>query len=205
MHGADKKSPGEGPMGIGAAVLVLDDAGRIVFANQAAAKLLAEGALRIDAGRLRVNGGLAGSALQALLAEQLQTLKPEEGQKGNVLLEQSSEQPLAILVSPMWCFGDQLARKPATLLIATRLDRHIELSAEDVAGAYGLTRAESELLSALISGESLSEYCARAGITVNTGKTHLRQVFGKTHTNRQSELVREVLMNPLIHLEYVFR
>lgn len=192
-------------MGIGAAVLVLDNEGQIVFANEPATELLGQSALRADAGRLRVNGGSAGSELQALLAEQLQTLKPEEGHQGIVLLEGSSEQPLAILVCPMRVFGGQRARKPAALVIATRLDRHVDLRSSDIAEVYGLTRAEAELLAALISGDSLSQYCERAGITVNTGKTHLRQVFGKTHTNRQSELVREVLTNPLIHLKYVFR
>lgn len=55
---------------------------------------------------------------------------------------------------------------------------------------YGFTRKESELAQALGNGLTLNEYCARAFVTVNTARTHLKSIYRKTSTNRQAELIR---------------
>jgi len=52
----------------------------------------------------------------------------------------------------------------------------------------------------LLQGQRLSEYAARAGISVNTAKSYLRDVFGKTGASRQSDLFRRVLTNPLLQM-----
>ena len=55
---------------------------------------------------------------------------------------------------------------------------------------YGFTPKESELALALGNGLTLNEYCARAFITVNTARTHLKSIYRKTSTNRQVDLIR---------------
>jgi len=55
---------------------------------------------------------------------------------------------------------------------------------------FALTDSETELLKALTFGESLADYCARRGVSINTGKFHLRHLFAKTDTRGQSALVR---------------
>lgn len=57
-------------------------------------------------------------------------------------------------------------------------------------GAFGLTAREADLAAALISGRTLEEASVLLGITINTIRVHLRQIFAKTHTARQSELMR---------------
>jgi DNA-binding CsgD family transcriptional regulator len=42
----------------------------------------------------------------------------------------------------------------------------------------------------LLHGERLEDYAARAGISMNTARTHLKSIFAKTETTRQAELVR---------------
>jgi len=69
-----------------------------------------------------------------------------------------------------------------------------------IASCYGLTRAETQLLQAVVNGETLSTYAKRAGITLNTVKGYLKQLFRKTSTSRQSDLLRLVLANPILHL-----
>ena len=59
-----------------------------------------------------------------------------------------------------------------------------------IARLYGLTPAECRFTAALLSGQSLTEYGERAGLTRNTLKTELRSLFAKTGTARQSELIR---------------
>jgi len=58
---------------------------------------------------------------------------------------------------------------------------------------YQLTPAEARLLRALVAGDRMSDYAERAGISINTANTQLKQVFAKTETDRQADLIRLVL------------
>ena len=59
-----------------------------------------------------------------------------------------------------------------------------------LAAAFGLTGAEARVLSALLEGLSLSETASRFQISVNTVRWHLKRLFEKTSTKRQSDLIR---------------
>ncbi len=58
---------------------------------------------------------------------------------------------------------------------------------------YALTQAEVELVELLCDGWSLEEAATQRGVTMNTARSQLKQIFFKTGTSRQSELVRLVL------------
>ena len=57
-----------------------------------------------------------------------------------------------------------------------------------VAAIYDLTEAEGRLFAAITKGQGLSETAAVLGVSINTGKTQLKQIFDKTGTRRQAEL-----------------
>lgn len=61
---------------------------------------------------------------------------------------------------------------------------------------YGLTLAESALTRELSNGHSLAEAASRLEITYGTARQRLGQVFAKTRTTRQAELVHLVLTGP---------
>jgi len=54
---------------------------------------------------------------------------------------------------------------------------------------YGLTRAESQLVAVLLGGKTLGEAGDLLHVTPNTIRTHLKHVFMKTETNRQTQLL----------------
>jgi DNA-binding CsgD family transcriptional regulator len=56
--------------------------------------------------------------------------------------------------------------------------------------AFRLTSMETRVLSALLEGLSLPAIATRHQITVNTVRWHLKQLFEKTNTRRQSDLIR---------------
>ena len=58
---------------------------------------------------------------------------------------------------------------------------------------YGLTHAEAELVRLISEGRSLDEVAEARGVTINAVRSQLKQVFSKTDTNRQGELVHLVL------------
>jgi DNA-binding CsgD family transcriptional regulator len=62
--------------------------------------------------------------------------------------------------------------------------------------AYGLTPAEARVAIAASSGLTIPETAHRLGLSPNTIKAHLRKVFAKTGTNRQTELARCGLHRP---------
>ncbi len=55
---------------------------------------------------------------------------------------------------------------------------------------YGLTTKECALVSALLNGQTVDEYCETRHVSVNTVRTHLKSIYRKTNTNRQVDLVR---------------
>lgn len=61
---------------------------------------------------------------------------------------------------------------------------------------YALTPAEARLVVQLLQGQTLQEIAGELGVSVTTARTHLRSVFSKTGTRRQSELVRVLLTGP---------
>jgi DNA-binding CsgD family transcriptional regulator len=63
---------------------------------------------------------------------------------------------------------------------------------------FGLTPAEARLAVVLAQGHSLTEALKRLGVGVNTARTELKNIFGKTGTNRQAELVRLLLSAPAL-------
>jgi DNA-binding CsgD family transcriptional regulator len=54
--------------------------------------------------------------------------------------------------------------------------------------AYGLTQAEARVALAASSGNTIGETAQLLKLSPNTIKTHMRRVFAKTATGRQTEL-----------------
>lgn len=63
-------------------------------------------------------------------------------------------------------------------------------SAATLAHFFGLTPAEASLSAYIAHGFDLEETSRRLNISKNTAKSHLRMVFQKTGTSRQSQLLR---------------
>ena len=57
---------------------------------------------------------------------------------------------------------------------------------------FGLSRREAMLASLLAGGLTVAEAALDLGISEQTARTYLRQVFEKTGVTRQTELVRKI-------------
>ncbi len=76
------------------------------------------------------------------------------------------------------------------LNISSRIDWEQRRAAESVVARFRLTRAEARLAKALWNGSTLEEAAEVFGVTKNTVRTQLRQIFVKTGAQRQSQLIR---------------
>jgi DNA-binding CsgD family transcriptional regulator len=62
---------------------------------------------------------------------------------------------------------------------------------------YGLTKGEAALAGHLLRGKSIEEAAGALFISPHTARTHLKRIFMKTDTHRQSELVVRIFSSIL--------
>jgi DNA-binding CsgD family transcriptional regulator len=76
---------------------------------------------------------------------------------------------------------------------------HIPRTRTDLlAELHGLTRAEAELAEALVEGKTLASFAEETGRRPQTVRKTMKQVFAKTDTARQSELVLRLVTGPAV-------
>lgn len=163
--------------------VLLDAAGRVVRANETASAVIADGdaIIRTSVGLTGINRAATQEFREALAA----ILRGEELEEG-VLMPRDYGNPVQIHFLRLGETGVD-GEEVAALLIDP--DRRRELSAEAVRKMYGLTPSEAKLCVSLANGKRLDEIGDDFGIAPTTIAFHLKNVFRKTQTSRQSELV----------------
>lgn len=79
--------------------------------------------------------------------------------------------------------------KQCSLVIIVPLDGTSDHSIDLITQALNVTQAEARLINALMDGTTLTEYALKSKISKNTAKNHLANIYYKTGTTRQAELV----------------
>jgi DNA-binding CsgD family transcriptional regulator len=74
----------------------------------------------------------------------------------------------------------------------------IPLSEDYLRETYGMTRAEAKVAVFLATGHAIDEIAETTGTTVNAVKFHLKALYAKTGTHRQSELVARILPSAVL-------
>jgi DNA-binding CsgD family transcriptional regulator len=97
--------------------------------------------------------------------------------------------PLTVFVRRVQGTSQDGSGRPMALVLT--LDSLVcsNTTADDLYRLYGLTSTESRLARLLMEGRTLKDCCCELGIDLSTGQTHLKHIFKKTRTRRQSELV----------------
>ena len=119
---------------------------------------------------------------------------------GTVILRGKRGNPVTVLVCPRRSEIDFGHRNSSVVAFIGNPDAKHGLDENHAARLYGLSRAEARLLKALLQGTRLSDYAGRAGITLNTAKGYLKQIFHKTGTGRQADLLRLFFADPVFRL-----
>ncbi len=178
-------------------IVIVDLNGRILRTNCAAERILgmSDGILSIR-GRIGCQSHTDTSALLVAIRWAAQPSSFGRSPNTNIAVARGDRRPLMVHVVPpasrMRSAYDLSARTAAALFIVdpeSPPQRPIEMFCR----LYGLTPAESHLLREVIGGEGLAHAASKLGIAVSTARTQLKQVFAKTKTSRQAELVRILL------------
>lgn len=178
---------------LGAALVLCDTAGRIIWMNNPARTILHRspavremgGHIRAvqpaDAGSLRMLLSQAGAG-GAVQSTQL-TLGRMDGE-GGVQVMATGLQAGPIL------WGRETSRTVA--LVLREPGRPMNISPAAVAALFGMSTAEARLTVGLCDGLSLRDYAQQRGITEGTARIQLKRALAKTGSPRQAELVRRV-------------
>ena len=168
-------------------VVLLDAELRVRFASAPARALLAKPSpLLIGRDRrLRAMEAEESRLLGALIRATSRGEMEESGRA--LLLGGHGDNPRAVMVTAL--------EGGAALFIS---DPHAppEIDRDTLAALYALTPAESKLVALLTRGLTLDAIAERSHVSPHTLRTQLKQVFRKTGTARQSELIKLILTGP---------
>lgn len=180
--------------GLVAGVFLLDTHGRPLHVNIAGQDLLHVdgGALRLSSDRLTATDPVADKALATALATAC-SAGTEAPRSSSLALRDSLG---GVYLATLWPITvpqrDGLPRGTIAVLFVQSVSGVRRTPAEVLAKTYGLTPSELRVLlavDALGGGPMLAE---SLGIAETTARFHLRNLFAKTGTHRQAELVKLV-------------
>jgi DNA-binding CsgD family transcriptional regulator len=172
---------------LSSAVVLVDEAGRVLWKNAAAGPILAASGVGEDAaGRLKA----ADTATNRRLAEAI-----ERGFRSDPLTAPAAvpltptEGPLHLAyILPLAQQGRAVApRATAAVFVAPADAAPADLT--PIGEAFGLTPAEIRLLQQVARGDSVAEAAEALGIGRNTSRTHMARILNKTGMPRQAALV----------------
>ncbi|HEV7734523.1 MAG TPA: hypothetical protein VGR62_20285 [Candidatus Binatia bacterium] len=165
------------------AIVLVDPHTAVISMNRAAEELVDAGrGTRWDGGMLRFTSADATAQLRDACARRT---------TASFVVSRHRGAPLEVLVSPLP--GD--ADAPMAVVLGDR-ERTFTISADLLRVVYGLTPAQAHLASVLAQGFSLQEAATRFGVAVGTMRDRVKQVFARTGTRSQADLVRLVLTGP---------
>jgi len=172
-------------------VFVVDGDSRIQFVSAAARRL-------VDAGRLSVRNGLLtspiGSETTALRRAIKQSVEGAVSGASPMTFQRlgDADDVLCLGIVAIRDPGSPTTRAPFVMLFATRPCEASLPDTRQLRSHFGLTDAQAKLAIEIAKGEGLKACARRLGIAVSTGRSHLKQIFEKTETRRQAELVRVI-------------
>jgi DNA-binding CsgD family transcriptional regulator/PAS domain-containing protein len=184
------------------AMILADLHGRIVLINEAASAIVRVGdGLSINRGHLVAKIARENAQLQRLVAQCAVTTIGKGLSPGGALTisRPSGKRSLHVLVTALRTSNLFAPRGPAAAAIfVSDPEQQVETDGELLRQFHGLTPAEARLASLLARGLTLREATAELSITANTGRGYLKNIFSKTETRTQAQLVRLVLSTPAI-------
>ncbi len=171
--------------------------GELIYANRTCHDLLAQGeGLFLSGERLTCSSLSETLNLQAALAH---LLRDSDDDRVDPILSVARENRRALIVAmaPAEHPAAIAGGDGAVLMYLFDPEKCLGEIVEPVCELYGLSGSESKLACALVDGMSISEAAKRLRIQQQTARTYLRQVFSKTDTNRQAELVKLLLSSAI--------
>ncbi len=182
-------------------VIALDRDAKIVFENPAASRILDSAkVLQRCRGSLSARGAVESVKLRVAIDQVLSGKRMDDGVACETLVvigrATPASSPLVAAVTPVGDSGFEGNDSAAIVYIfdpATPNDQTLA----PLARWYGLSAAEARLVRMLVAGRSVAEIAGREALKQDTVRTYLKNIFRKTSTKSQTDLVRLMMTSPV--------
>ena len=173
-------------------VAFLTNTGSVVHANRAAEQIFEEAdGVSIQLGALTAGSRQSRYDLEAAIDQaanaELATTWPRI-----VLIERPSlRRSYQVMTFPLRGGLPQFRglRVPSLAVFIVDPEQQLLEAPEILAHMFGLTGKEAQVAARLAEGKSIEQLAGELGMRYETARTHMRHIFDKTSTSRQSELV----------------
>lgn len=173
---------------LGSGVMLVGAEGDVLFANDAAGRMLARG-LEGEVGSGRTGKGMA--ALRQAVADCAHgdaalgasaIAIPLETETGAIVFAH-------VLPLPLHSARNRLRDGAVAAIFLCEAGRSPFLSADVWSSAFGITAAEARVLDLLVSGHTVADICIRLDIALATARSHIRRLHDKTGCSRLTDLI----------------
>jgi DNA-binding CsgD family transcriptional regulator len=178
-------------------VILLDRGASLLFANTRATALLErQDGLQhdecfISATEPRDDVRLQAALQRALHSNLIQSDDDEDRNNAPFVTLQRADHERALIATVMNVENAAIdPRDPAVIVYLFDPEQNVEQTLAPVCRLYKLTAVETRLVQHLVNGMRLSHAAEHMQIQPDTARAYLKQIFAKTRTNRQVDLVR---------------
>ncbi len=178
----------------------LDRGGRPVFVNRMARRIAENRYVILTNASLSASRPGDNRRLQNLIGQCVATATGRGANSGGAirLRGPDGDSGLAVTVSPLSGCGDGALASLGPAVCILFVDPAQDRSVDEVLlrELYRLSPAEAALARRLVIGDTLQKAAQTRGISIATARSYLEQIFHKTETSRQAELIRFLLSLP---------
>lgn len=181
-------------------VVLLDGSGRLLYANSAAYDLAAAADwIRIQSKSVIPLDQGSGRAFRRALSETLEAAKAGDDKVVGIQLPSvTGEGALSSLACALPVQEDDPPDAPALALFLAAPDRRSRAPETLLMDLFGLTPTEARVAGALANGARTVDVAEELDVSQTTIAFHMRNLFQKTGTNRQADLVALILAGPMM-------
>lgn len=174
-------------------VVIVDEKGLVRVMNKEAERIFAENdGLSVSQGMLRGSAPKQNSRLY----QDIKRAFEEEALDEIVSFPRlSGGRPYLVLIPGQRFTAEE--RPEAVVLLVIDTEQRTKVSGDTLVRLYNLTPAETRVALMLIDGKRLDQIAEELEVAQTTVTFHLKNLFRKTDTNRQADLIRVLLSVPL--------
>jgi len=174
-------------------VVIVDETGNVRVMNKEAQRILSEeDGLGVSQGVLKGSVAKQNSKLYAFIEKAFEEESLDEIISFPRL---SGGRPYLVLIPGQRFSVDE--RPEAVVLLVIDTEQRAKVSGDTLVRLYNLTPSETRVALMLIDGKRLDQIAEELEVAQTTVVFHLKNLFRKTDTNRQADLVRVLLSVPL--------
>ncbi|PMR79660.1 two-component system response regulator [Halomonas urumqiensis] len=175
-------------------LVLIDENGHALFANRQARQLICQAnGLRLER-TLTAFGGDRARELRGTLRTALKASQAGEETVSCLRLARPGERrDLLVLACSLPKAQGSDPSEPAAVILLADPEQRARLPQQVLANLFGLTPTEARIALALAEGKRSEDIAAQLSIAATTVAFHLRNLFQKTDTHRQADLIALVL------------